>query len=80
MQRATPAQAALLRRHIGDPSLSDDGVEELRATIAETEAPEEVEALIGSLTDAALHALDDLPPPSREPLAALAIAATARTV
>ncbi len=80
MERATPAQAALLRRHLGDPSLSADGIEELRAAIQDTGAPDEVEALISRLTDRALRALDGLDPPAREPLAALAVAATSRTV
>ncbi len=80
VERASPAQTALLRRHLGDPGLSEDGVEDLRATIRDTGALEEVEALISSLTSTALDALQDVPPPAREPLAALAIAATSRTV
>jgi geranylgeranyl diphosphate synthase type I len=82
LQRATPDQASLVRRHLGDPHLDDAGVAELRGVIDETGALAQVEALIAQRTQEALDALAVAPvtEPAREVLAALAIAATARSV
>ncbi|MEX1210560.1 MAG: polyprenyl synthetase family protein [Candidatus Nanopelagicales bacterium] len=82
MDRATPAQAAELRRRLGDPGLDADGVALLRCVISDTGALTHAEALIESLTDDALTALDavDLHDPAREVLAGLAYAATRRSV
>ena len=79
---ATPAQAALVRRHLGDPHLSETGVAELREVIQDTGALDRVEALIQRLRDEALEALDAAPveAQAREVLVDLAIAATARSV
>ena len=80
LERATPAGAALLRRHLGDPALDAEGVERARAVITETGAVASTEALIEELTGQALAALDrvDLLPTAHTTLHLLAHAATAR--
>lgn len=82
MARATPAQAAQIRRHLGDPGLDATGVALLREVIADTGALDHAEQLITSLTDQALAALDSvsLQTPAPEVLAGLAYAATRRSV
>jgi geranylgeranyl diphosphate synthase type I len=82
LQDAGPAQAAVVRRHLGDPHLSADGVAQLRQVIEETGALFRVEALIDELMDDALTALHAAPvaDDAREVLQALAVAATCRTV
>ena len=82
MDRATPAQAAQIRRHLGDPGLDATGVALLREVIAETGALDRAESLIASLTDEAIASLDsvDLHDPAREVLTGLAYAATRRSV
>ena len=82
LARATPAQTAVVRRHLGDPHLGESGVEELREILRSTGALIRVEALIRELTDDALGALAAVPIESeaREVLAELAVAATTRTV
>ena len=79
---ASPAQASVLRRRLGDPALDVDGVEELREIIVDTGALRHVEALIGSLTGQAFAALAaaTLADPARDALHGLAVAATTRTV
>jgi len=81
LEQASPADAALLRRHLGDPHLSTSGVQEAREVIATTGALAHVETMIAELTSAALAALDagDVAEPARTVLAELAIAATERT-
>ena len=82
MDRATPAQAAQIRRHLGDPGLDAEGVEQLRTIITETGALAEVESFIEALTDQAVASLDSvsLAPPATEVLTGLAYAATRRSV
>ena len=82
MDRATPAQAAQIRRHLGDPGLDATGVALLREVISETGALDHAEQLIASLTDQALAALSavELQDPAPEVLAGLAYAATRRSV
>lgn len=82
VQDATPAQAAVVRRHLGDPHLSAEGVTQLRAVIEGTGALCRVEALIEELTDDALAALQSLTvtDEARAELERLATAATARAV
>jgi geranylgeranyl diphosphate synthase type I len=77
---ATAGQAAVVRRHLGDPALSEAGVAELREIIASTGALAETERVIGELTGRALAALDTggLDPAAREVLRDLAVAATTR--
>ena len=80
LQRTTPAQEAVVLRHLGDPHLSPHGIEDLRSVIVETGALAEVESLIESLTDRALASLTSVADPARDVLAQLAVAATARRV
>ena len=82
LSAATPAQEAVVRRHLGDPHLTDTGVADLRQVICETGALERVESLIAELMDDALTALRAAPveDEARSVLAELAVAATARTV
>jgi geranylgeranyl diphosphate synthase type I len=82
LESATPRQAAVVRRHLGDPHLSADGVSALRTVIEETGALRRVEALIDELMDDALTALAAAPvgDEAREVLGQLARAATCRTV
>jgi geranylgeranyl diphosphate synthase type I len=79
---AGSAQAAVVRRHLGDPHLSADGVAQLREVIQDTGALRRVEALIDELLDDALTALQAAPvaEDARQVLEGLAVAATCRTV
>jgi geranylgeranyl diphosphate synthase type I len=78
--RATPGQATVVRRHLGDPALSEAGVAELREIISATGALAETEQVIADLTGRALDALDvaGLDPTARDVLRELAVAATTR--
>ena len=80
-ESATPAQAAVLRRLVGDPGLSHEGVERLREVIAETGALAYVEALVTQRAGEAIDALDHAPieADAADVLRALATAATERT-
>jgi geranylgeranyl diphosphate synthase type I len=82
LESASHAQAAAVRRHLGDPHLSGDGVTQLRAVIEETGALRRVESLIEQLTDQALAALRAAPvaDDARDVLERLASAATCRAV
>jgi geranylgeranyl diphosphate synthase type I len=82
LEVAGPAQAAVVRRHLGDPHLSDTGVSELRDVLTETGAVARVETLVEQLLDNALEVLRAAPleDEAREVLAELAVAATARDV
>jgi geranylgeranyl diphosphate synthase type I len=82
LAEASKAQSAVVRRHLGDPRLADDGVAELRQVICETGALAKVESLIGELMDDALAALAAAPvaAEARDVLEELALAATARSV
>jgi geranylgeranyl diphosphate synthase type I len=79
-ERATPAQATLLDRYLGDPALSADGVEALRGVLLETGALARTEERIVQLTRRALDALESTPMEAEaaEALAELAGAATTR--
>jgi geranylgeranyl diphosphate synthase type I len=82
VEAASPAQAAVLRRRLGDPALDASGIDELREIIVSTGALQHVEALIDALTDQSFRALDasTVHESARDVLRGLAIAATARTV
>ena len=82
LERAGEAQAALVRRHLGDPHLDDEGVAALRGVLAETGALARTEALIAELTEQAFAALATAPvtDEARQVLGELAVAATARSV
>jgi geranylgeranyl diphosphate synthase, type I len=81
LQSASPAQAAALRRSLGDPHLDIAGVERLRAVILETGGLEFAERLIAEQCEAALAVLAsaDVEPAAREVLEQLVVAATSRT-
>jgi geranylgeranyl diphosphate synthase type I len=81
LQNATPAQASLVRRLLGDPHLEAGGVEALREVLVDTCALERTERLIDQLVESAYEALstadvDDL---ARRVLSDLVEVATART-
>jgi geranylgeranyl diphosphate synthase type I len=80
METASPAQAAELRRSLGDPRLGADGVERLRSLFVETGALATVEGLIASLCDSALATLAaaEVEPEARSVLERLVVAATNR--
>jgi geranylgeranyl diphosphate synthase, type I len=82
LEQAGPAQAAAVRRHLGDPHLSDEGVAVLREVICDTGALARVEAMVDELMDDALTALAAAPVEdgAREVLHELAVAATSRSV
>jgi len=82
VEASSPAQAALIRRHLGDPALDASGVSALREVITETGALGHVERLIDALTDQCFQALDsaDIDDDAREVLRGLAHAATSRSV
>jgi geranylgeranyl diphosphate synthase, type I len=82
LESASPAQSAAVRRHLGDPHLSEDGVATLRTVLCDTGALARVEQMVDVLMSDALEALAAAPvsEPAREVLHELAVAATARTV
>jgi len=82
LAEASTGQTAVVRRHLGDPRLSQAGVDELRQVICDTGALDKVEALISELMDDSLAALGAAPveAEARGVLEELALAATARTV
>jgi geranylgeranyl diphosphate synthase, type I len=59
-QRATPAQAGVLRR-VGEADLSDGDVAAIQQVLVETGAVADIEAQIGDLTSRAIDALADAP-------------------
>jgi geranylgeranyl diphosphate synthase type I len=81
LAHAAPAQASLIRTHLGDPALAEAPLEELRAAIIATGAPAAMEARISELTRTALTSLKaaKLDEDLRSELIALASAATARS-
>lgn len=86
LDRADDGQVGVVRRHLGDPALDRDGVEALRAVIAETGALASVERLIEERTAQALAALEaasadgTIGREAADVLQALAVAATSRRV
>jgi geranylgeranyl diphosphate synthase, type I len=80
VERCSPAQAAAMRNHLGDPGLDSHGVAELRAIITETGALAHTEAMIDDLLERSLASLTaaDLDSTAREVLTGLAHAATRR--
>jgi geranylgeranyl diphosphate synthase type I len=61
LEKATPAQAALLDERLGDPALDERGVAALREVLLDTGAVERVEGLIDARTEEALLALETAP-------------------
>lgn len=80
LARATPAQAAVVRRHLGDRHLDPDGVAALREVLVDTGALAEVEALIARRSAESAAALRAAPvtDEARSVLGALALAAVER--
>jgi geranylgeranyl diphosphate synthase type I len=80
LERANPRQAALIRRHLGDPLLTPAGIAALREVIEETGGLARSERLISDRTERALAALGsaDMDEEAREVLRELAVAATSR--
>jgi len=61
LETADRAQAAVVRRHLGDPHLTPDGVTALRTVLRDTGALDRVERLIEQKTGDALTALHAAP-------------------
>ncbi len=80
LERATPAQAGVVRRLLGDPGLETHGVEALREVIVDTGALERTERLIDDLVASSYAALEraDVDDVARGVLSGLVGAATAR--
>jgi geranylgeranyl diphosphate synthase, type I len=78
--RATPGQAEVIDRYLGDPALDEAGTAEVRAAITDTGAVAECEQMIGRHLSEAVAALVGAPitGEAREALAELAVVATAR--
>jgi geranylgeranyl diphosphate synthase type I len=81
LERADPAQAALVDRLLGDPALDASGVDALRDVMVSTGALRAVEELIDQLVGISRTALagTEIDEPAREVLSGLVDAATART-
>jgi geranylgeranyl diphosphate synthase, type I len=80
LERATPAQAALVQRLLGDPGLDAAGVDSLREVLTSTGALDAVEELIDQLVETSRAALATarLDDPARSVLVGLVDAATER--
>ncbi len=80
VERASPGQAAVVRRHLGDPYLSAEGISALQEAIESSGARARSEQMISERTEQALAALAaaDLTAEARQVLDDLANAATAR--
>ena len=80
LQGASAQQAAVVRRHLGDPRLDAEAVATLREVIVATGALAAVEQLVDDLVAQAREALaaSDVAEPARSVLAALVQAATER--
>jgi geranylgeranyl diphosphate synthase type I len=79
LDRCSPAQAAVVRRSLGDPHLDPDGVDRLREVITDSGALGVVEEMIGELSGRALAAAEGVEPPARGVLERLVAAATSRS-
>jgi geranylgeranyl diphosphate synthase type I len=79
LERCSPAQAALVRRSLGDPRLDPDGVDRLREVITDSGALAVVEGMIDDLSARARSVLTGVEAPARDVLEQLVAAATART-
>jgi geranylgeranyl diphosphate synthase, type I len=80
MQRAEEADAQPLREALGNPELTEETIERIRAMLIDVGAVAAVEQRIAALTSAATEALRDarLAEPAATRLAELAVAATTR--
>ena len=82
LETADRAQAAVVRRYLGDPHLTPEGVTALRTVLEDTGALSRIEQLIDELMGQALTALSSAPVEdgARDVLADLATAVTRRAV
>ena len=82
LERCSPAEAAVVRRWLGDPHLDVAGVTRLREVIVDSGALHAVERLIAEQSQRALAALEsaELAEPAGTVLRQLVAAATARSV
>ncbi len=80
LRAATPAQAAVVRRLLGDPELTAAGVDALRDVIVDTGALAGVEEMIAEQAEAARATLaaSRVPDPARQVLGRLVTATTSR--
>ncbi|MCW2889687.1 MAG: Polyprenyl synthetase [Streptosporangiaceae bacterium] len=80
LERATPAQADVVRLRLGDPALDPGGIADLRSVIVDTGALTACEALIDTYAAQAHAALESssIAIAARAALTELAVAATAR--
>ena len=80
LQQANAAQAAAVRRLLGDPGLDPEGVATLRGIVVDTGAMDAVERDIERLAEQAHQALagSEVAEPARDVLDRLIVAATAR--
>ena len=80
LAHASPAQADVVARLLGDPQLDADGVRALREIIVETGALASVERLVEELVDRSLTALAAaaMDPTASRALSGLVTAATVR--
>jgi geranylgeranyl diphosphate synthase type I len=78
--RATPGEAEVIDRYLGDPAIDEAETAEVRAAIIATGALAECERMIDGHVSQAIAALAGAPitGEARDALAALAVAATAR--
>ena len=82
LDQASPSGVALFQKLLGAQDLDEVGVDELRATITASDAPDRVEQMIVDLSAsarAALHSTTGLTDEAREALDALIDVSTART-
>jgi geranylgeranyl diphosphate synthase, type I len=82
IEGASPAQAAAVRRHLGDPHIDSEGIAQVREVIVDSGALTAIEARIESLTAEAISSLKVslLDPEVADVLRDLAVAATTRAV
>ena len=79
LERCSPAEAAQVRRSLGDPRLDAAGVERLREVMSGSGALAAVEDMISELSARALAVAASVPEPARPVLERLVAAATVRT-
>ena len=81
LERSTPGQRAKFGRLLGERTLDENGVGELRRIVVRTGALRAVESMVAERTARSMAALEDAPicDHARGSLLALALAATVRS-
>ena len=79
LERCSPAEAAVVRRSLGDPHLDAAGVDRLREVMTDSGALGVVEGMIDDLSAQALTAATAVEEPARAVMEQLVAAATARS-